>query len=355
MWKFLLMTLTVVALSDSARARFDCQVPKRLLTRPTSVHQLRPEDVDVVGAIGDSFTAGNGASAWTILGCLTEYRGRSWSIGGDESFVSGVTTLPNILREFNPNMKGFSTGSGDADSSGAHLNRAVAGAISVDMAKQAKDLVQRMKDSKEINFEKDWKVVTMLIGGNDLCDFCNDKEKYLPENYRENIKTALDILHNELPRTFVNVVTVMDMVQITQLGNGIICGSVHSAVCSCASPGASDAELKELQEFNNKYQDETNQLVNSGRYDTRDDFTVVVQPFMQEFQPPKESNGEPDMSYFAPDCFHFSEKGQNSAGKELWNTMLEPVGNKQTSWQMYEPVKCPTKERPYLATSKNSE
>jgi len=43
-----------------------------------SVHRLRVGDIDVVGAIGDSLTAGNGVLAWTVLGCLTEYRGRSW-------------------------------------------------------------------------------------------------------------------------------------------------------------------------------------------------------------------------------------------------------------------------------------
>ena len=28
------------------------------------------------------------------------------------------------------------------------------------------------------------------------------------------------------------------------------------------------------------------------------------------------------MSYFAPDCFHFSIKGHNAAGKGLWNNVV---------------------------------
>ena len=43
-------------------------------SKPTSVHKLRPVDVDVVAAIGDSLTAANGALAATPLGLLTEYR-----------------------------------------------------------------------------------------------------------------------------------------------------------------------------------------------------------------------------------------------------------------------------------------
>ena len=35
-----------------------------------------------------------------------------------------------------------------------------------------------------------------------------------------------------------------------------------------------------------------------------------------------QSNGNSDLSYFAPDCFHFSEKGQNMAGKALWNSIV---------------------------------
>ena len=45
---------------------------------PTSVHKLRPSDIKVVGAIGDSLTAANGAKAILLTSLLTEYRGVSW-------------------------------------------------------------------------------------------------------------------------------------------------------------------------------------------------------------------------------------------------------------------------------------
>jgi phospholipase B1 len=63
-------------------------------------------------------------------------------------------------------------------------------------------------------------------------------------------------------------------------------------------------------------------LVDSGRYDTNDQFTVVVQPFMTQMAPPTLSNGKPDYSYFAPDCFHFSAKGHAAAATELWKSMV---------------------------------
>eukprot|EP01050_Picozoa_sp_SAG11_P036811 SAG11_NODE_14198_length_622_cov_0.588910_1_plen_80_part_00 len=47
----------------------------------------RPGDVGVVGAMGDSVTAGFGARATSIINLPVESRGASWSIGGDEGIV----------------------------------------------------------------------------------------------------------------------------------------------------------------------------------------------------------------------------------------------------------------------------
>ena len=32
-----------------------------------------------------------------------------------------------------------------------------------------------------VNFEKDWKLVTLFIGGNDLCQYCNDRVSFLEQ------------------------------------------------------------------------------------------------------------------------------------------------------------------------------
>lgn len=33
--------------------------------------------------------------------------------------------------------------------------------------------------------------------------------------------------------------------------------------------------------------------------------------------------GSIDLSFFSPDCFHFSKKGQSAAGLSLWNNMVK--------------------------------
>lgn len=85
---------------------FFCNV-RRSHTFPVSVHKLQPENIDVVAAIGDSLTVASGAMAIDIMHTLVEQQGVSWSIGGEKSWRQFLT-IPNILKEFNPQLYGFS-------------------------------------------------------------------------------------------------------------------------------------------------------------------------------------------------------------------------------------------------------
>uniref|UniRef100_A0A4W5S0M9 Uncharacterized protein n=1 Tax=Hucho hucho TaxID=62062 RepID=A0A4W5S0M9_9TELE len=63
-----------------------------------------------------------------------------------------------------------------------------------------------------------------------------------------------------------------------------------------------------------------------GRYDGREDFTVVIQPYFRNAFVPFIG---PDLSFFSVDCFHVSERAHAEMAIALWNNMLEPVGRKQ--------------------------
>ena len=60
---------------------FPCKDLKKSETKPKSVHKLKPGDIDVVAAIGDSLSSGMGAMSPNIGKALIEYRGISFSIG----------------------------------------------------------------------------------------------------------------------------------------------------------------------------------------------------------------------------------------------------------------------------------
>ncbi|XP_064504502.1 phospholipase B1, membrane-associated [Pseudopipra pipra] len=330
-------------------------------TIPVSVHNLKPADIQVIAAVGDSLTAANGAGSrpHDVLNVLVQYRGLSWSVGGNEN-ISTVTTLANILREFNPSLTGYSTGTGTQNSENAALNQAVAGARAEDVPQQVRKLVDRMKNDTRINFQTDWKLITLFIGGNDLCRLCEDPAHHSPENYTYNIQIALDLLHEEVPRAYVNLVTILPIASLRELHawtNNSCPKRLMRILCPCViTPEDNSNDLKMLIYFNRRYQERTRQLVESGRYDTKDDFTVVMQPFLTNMDMPKTQEGWPDDSYFAPDCFHFSQKTHSQAARALWNNMVEPLGEKTDNLRIEDEIvlKCPNAGVPFLRTYKNS-
>ena len=78
-----------------AENRFKCPTLLKKYPRATSVHKLRPADIEVVGAMGDSLTAANGALATNLTEVRNEYRGVSWSIGGQNTDIKQLVTLPS--------------------------------------------------------------------------------------------------------------------------------------------------------------------------------------------------------------------------------------------------------------------
>lgn len=328
---------------------FNCSTYGPSPVPPTNVNQLRPGDIGIVAALGDSITAGFGAGASSIFSVFTEYRGLSWSIGGDDS-VSSVLTVPNALRQYNPAVKGFSFGTGKEDSSNSQLDIAVSGAVASDMPGQAQALIDKIKANSTYDFENSWKLVTLFIGGNDLCKYCRDTEGYSPQNYFNNIQSALDILQAGLPKTLVNLVPVVDVTRLASVSSGL-CFLLHPFECPCGT--GSDSEQQQVREAQAAYVQQTQNLAALEKYQNDDDFAVVIQPFLVDTQVPLNSDGQPDGSYFAPDCFHFSEKAHAAAAVGLWNNMFEPVSEKKTAWVVDEPFECPPPDS-YIITNANT-
>ena len=86
----------------------------------------------------------------------------------------------------------------------------------------------------------------------------------------------------------------------------MVCSAAHASNCAAYPKSVEDEQL--LVNTTLEYRRLTNELIESGRYDTTDDFSVVIQPYMRDFNPPRLANGKVDLSYFAPDCFHFAAK-----------------------------------------------
>ncbi|KAL4707624.1 hypothetical protein ACJJTC_014729 [Scirpophaga incertulas] len=335
--------------------------PLRSREPPTSVHRLRPGDIDVVAAIGDSLVAGSGALEEYALGAFVEYRGVSWCAGGDSTWREYLT-LPNILKEFNPNLRGFSTGTGEWLARNARLNVAFPVASDQDALKQAKIIVARMRASPDIDISRDWKMITVFIGANDLCSAsCLSPVAWSPAAHARKLARALDYLYQHLPRTFVNLVPVLDVSVSLRVSRPLMCRLMHPLFCTCLHGAAPPAErLRALVAAARRYQKAEEQLVESGRYSGREDFAVVVQPFMRLFNLPLplplRLSRVIHQSYITHDCFHFSQKGHALAANLLWNNLLEPVGNKTQNAppELLRSFRCPPRDAPFLFTARNS-
>ncbi|KAK2170678.1 hypothetical protein LSH36_1g12015 [Paralvinella palmiformis] len=314
----------------------------------TSVHRLRPSDVKVLAAMGDSISAGNGVGAERLLAVALENRGESWDIGGDFSLEEGVITLTTVFQKYTPDLKGKSVCvSQETNEKKSWLNVAEPGGDSSDMPYQAQLIVDRCKRDERIDINNDWKMVTLFIGGNDFCGSCDFSQpdfidpNHTPEVYRQKIEEALDILHTKLPKTFVNLVPMFD---ITPLNNFTdpLCTLSHWLFCDCVVVNAT--EMKPLQLG---YYNELKSLIDSGKYETKDDFTVVIQPmFVDSDLPVDPETGEYIRTFLSPDCFHPGRGAHQSFALTLWNTMFIPVGQKpQNVKQLEYKWYCPTESK----------
>ncbi|XP_055958926.1 phospholipase B1, membrane-associated isoform X2 [Patella vulgata] len=338
---------------ENVGAVFPCTPIAKSDTVPTSVHQLRPGDIKIVAALGDSLTAGMGITAKNIFSVLTEDRGLVFSIGGDGTFEEYVT-LPNILKRYNPNITGYSIKTGGIESANSRFNLAESGNVFSDLTDEATMLITRIQADINIDINNDWKLITILIGDNDLCKYCNN-DGHEAERYKAMLEKTLRLLQANLPRTIVNLVEVLNVEIAKDLNKGLACSIVHYALCPCAAFPKTAQDEADLRNLTNIYQQVVKGIATSGQFDTKDDFTVVDQPFFRNtYLPVKDGTDEPDFSFFSPDCFHLSEKGHSTAATALWNNMFQPVGKKDLNWKTGNSITCPTEQQPYIYTSKNS-
>ena len=90
----------------------------------------------------------------------------------------------------------------------SNYNTAISGVSTPHTIKQAKYIIRRMKKDTKIDFNTDWKMITVLIGHNDIClDVCK-KNHTEADTAIGNVQQMLDILHHALTRTFVNLMPI---------------------------------------------------------------------------------------------------------------------------------------------------
>ncbi|XP_039428997.1 phospholipase B1, membrane-associated-like [Culex pipiens pallens] len=327
---------------------------------PTSVHQLRPGDIDIISAVGDSLTSATAANSVALWELLIENRGLAWCIGGQGTWRTHLT-LPNILKEFNPKLFGYSLFDSYNVHHSAQFNVAENIATTTDMPYNAAKLVARMKLDPRVQWNKHWKLLTFMIGGNDFCsDVCyqTNATEWINQAQEKSLIKTLKYLRHNMPRTIVNLVPSplinlsFSMDKAPQLP--FSCYLSRPIECSCLfGPKYSNRRnlFRQLERNFVKIMERVSYMPEFHS----EDFTVVYQPFFKDASVFYRRDGKSDMSVMSIDCVHLSQKGHAVSANGLWNNMLEPTGGKTLGFRgLFEQFKCPTPQNPYIRTYYNS-
>lgn len=339
---------------------FNCTVEPSP-SNPTSAHAVRPSDIKVLGAYGDSISAGNGLGAENGPQVAIENRGEVFTIGGDYTLDAGVITLTNFFRGFNPDVKGYSVCQSTRDNvARSWLNVAEPGGDNRDMPTQSNMIVERMRNDERIDYDNDWKLISLFVGGNDLCGSCDNWDRYSPEAYEAKFREAIDILFNNTPRAIVNLIAMFDVTPLQNFSTGPGCDWLQINFCDCA---INDTTRPQLRQTQLGYYEALKNITEDPKYlYGREDFAVVLQPHMRDMEPPRDpETGEYLPGFLAPDCFHPNRIAHQFFAFTLWNTLLIPVGHKPFVYDMPTDMgtpinaSCPTTQHPYIFTNLNSD
>jgi phospholipase B1 len=312
---------------------------------PTSIHDLHPNNINVVMALGDSITAGFGLGGRE--GLFEEFRGQSWSIGGDP----GAITLFNFFKHFNPNVVGASLGTHFAELPytdywpNDHLNAAQSNAGVDNLLYQIDYLHQQLSSNPKVDMKNDWKILTLLIGANDACPLC--WEPFPPtvqqaaDSYEMYLSAAIKEVYKKIPRVFFNILPMFNVSQVYNITlNTTYCRDLHDLLpfeCTCAFD-TTDANRIYLDSILQAYDARIYKLVAEWKARNLTDFAVQVQPWSQYLV-------IPNLSYLSTlDCFHPSLLAEQRMSIATWNSLIIPDNKKPRHFKPNDPLICPTKD-----------
>jgi len=340
-----------------------CKSPLPPAPPATNVRRLRPQDVKVVMAVGDSISAGFGMHAPHAYNLshfqdmLVEYRGDVFSIGGN----TGSYTLPNYLKKYNPNILGASVGSSlpldyvqwknhaiqPFDPQITHLNGAQSGATVEDVPAQIDYIAQQLRTtySKSVDLANDWKILTIFIGANNLCDACKNHTHSQPDFFEQQLRNVLDKVHSQIPRVFVNIMLLFNISQVWDvMMSSSYCELAvkyfTTSECGCLTDHSTPVQRTAMDIFGAEYNKRMYKIEADWTAKNLSDFAVVVQPCLEKL--PIKQGGVEFLS--ALDCFHPSADADTAFSIGLWNNMLQSRDQKMHTLLFNITFECPGPE-----------
>ncbi|CAG8550561.1 11468_t:CDS:2, partial [Ambispora gerdemannii] len=198
---------------------------------PKSVHDLRPDDIKYVMALGDSITAAFAAKGKyhghpLNIHNIFENRGVSFVIGGDEDAQS----VANFIKFYRADVVGSSVGDHLVEVCAGkfcpgnqyrpkldRLNAAQSGASVINLGHEMNYLLERIE---ELQVDKSsFKFLNLFIGSNDICNGCKI-DRVSPRVFEAFIRDTLDSIESKIPNTIVNILGVFNVSQVYKFAHG---------------------------------------------------------------------------------------------------------------------------------------
>jgi len=270
---------------------------------------------------------------------LAEWRGVSYAGGGD----SGAITMPNLIKRYNKNVRGASTGHNifpeicfgplcplgrfGWDSSVDNLNSAQTGALASNLIHEVRDyLIPQVKAQGISN--KAFKYLNLQIGSNDICQLCLAADLGFgpgsADDFERNMRETLEYLRTHLPNTLVNLLSVFKVSGIYPLTlNEPYCSKLvpllpHANIeCTCAILSGPIGELtrRKMDDLQSQYNARLIKIVKDYQMARYPDFAVVWQPANLPLA------SYPIESLSDVDCFHPSTLAHERLAMGLWNSL----------------------------------
>eukprot|EP01080_Neovahlkampfia_damariscottae_P005464 gene5464-9282_t len=302
---------------------------------PEDASRLRFPDIKVMMALGDSITAGFGILSESYTSAIYEYRGMAGLIGADE----GAPTIFNYFKKIGNKMEGGSIGKSipwyairwpwtvrPHNPPVDKLNAAQSRAKLAASLGQVDYLISQGRKEPNIDFDKDWKMLHILLGGNDLFE-CNLPASQ-PDEFERKLNLTLTKIHDKIPRVFVNLYSIFEkgFVDIYNAGkDSFYCrtlwGIIQRGIECMMKPEMHEKMTALAKEYNVRI-DRIAKYWNSRR---KKDFFVAVQP-------PLKNARIPDRTHTSKlDCFHPSAKSNAELSMSIWNSLQLPADKKPTA------------------------
>eukprot|EP01095_Lingulamoeba_sp_RSL-Kostka_P003427 TRINITY_DN14402_c0_g1_i1.p1 TRINITY_DN14402_c0_g1~~TRINITY_DN14402_c0_g1_i1.p1 ORF type:complete len:375 (-),score=121.76 TRINITY_DN14402_c0_g1_i1:202-1326(-) len=324
---------------------------------PDNANELRPKDIKVLASMGDSITAGFAMHTKHFYDSLTdivEYRGDSFSIGSNAMQYA----LGNYFLNYNQHLVGPSIKTSEpisaAEWHGHHLfpfdkqnnrlNAAQSGAKVQDLPGQVSYIQKELTTtfSDQIDYEKDWKVITILIGANNMCIACHNSTEGTADYYRQQLNETLTQIYTDIPKVFVNLLPMFNISQVydwvqTSEYCKFMWKTISASECPCMTGKATDADREMVNDAAKSYREVVEQLGKEWANVDPSTMKVVVQPFTSNL---KMLNLD---MLSQLDCFHPSWISHAALSIGLWNSMFTPVDQKPHNITLGIDFICPDK------------